>query len=126
MPLSKSAREELCREFLGKAKQAFDALFDDDQQEQLITLTQRENRILQQGGELHSWLLEQHLAQDPVADPAAVEAIRCPKCHRLGVRDKKEKDPVPRQVKTRAGEQEFARRKYRCAHCRRSFFPLGR
>jgi DNA-directed RNA polymerase subunit RPC12/RpoP len=116
----------LCREFLGKAKQAFDALFDDGQQEQLITLTQREARILQQGAELHSWLLEKHLAQDPTANPAEVEAIRCPNCHRVGVPAKQKKDAVPRRVKTRAGEQEFTRRKYRCAHCRRRFFPLGR
>lgn len=126
MTQTKAVREEMRREFLAKANQAFNAVFDEGEQEQLITLTQREDRILQRGGELHAWLLEKHLECDPVANPAEVEAIRCPKCRKLGVRDKKEKEPVARQLTTRAGEQEFARWKYRCPSCRTVFFPLGR
>jgi uncharacterized protein with PIN domain len=118
--------EQRRSEFLAMAGQAYDAMFDADQQEQLITLTQREDRVLGKGGQLLSWLLEQHLQADPLANPAEAEAIRCPKCRRIGVRDKKEKEAVPRRLVTRAGEEHFVRWKYRCPFCRTVFFPLGR
>jgi len=120
------SREELRREFHQLADAAFDGIFADDQQEQLVTMTQREDRVLQKGAEMQAWLLEQHLAADPLADPAEAEALRCPKCRSLGVRDTEEEEPVPRKLKTRAGTQEFQRWKYRCPPCQTVFFPLGR
>lgn len=119
-------REELRQEFQEKAGAAFDAMFDSDQQEQLITLVQREDRVLQKGAEMQAWLLGEHLKADPLADPADSEALHCPKCRSLGVRVSSEEEPVPRQVTTRAGEQELERWKYRCPSCRTVFFPLGR
>lgn len=118
-------REQWRKEFLARAARAFDSVFDEDQQEQLITITQREDRILERGGELQSWLMEQHLQADPLANPAEADALRCPKCHRLGVRDLDEKESVPRLVVTRAGKHEIHRWKYRCPFCRTVFFPLG-
>lgn len=126
MALPGKIREQKRREFQEQAGAAFDAMFDEDQQEQLITLTQREDRVLQKGAELQAWLMEQHLHADPLADPAAAEALRCPKCHRVGVRDEEEKEAVPRALTTRAGKQELRRWKYRCPFCRTVFFPLGR
>jgi hypothetical protein len=126
MALSGKQREQRRKEFLAKAGHAFDAMFDEDQQEQLITMTQREDRVLQKGGELQSWLLEQHLQTDPLANPAEADALRCPKCRRLGVRDSAEQEAVPRVLVTRAGTQEFPRWKYRCPFCRTVFFPLRR
>lgn len=121
-----SNHEQLRKEFQEKAGLAFDAMFGSDQQEQLITLVQREDRVLQKGAELQAWLLEEHLKGDPLADPVASEALYCPKCRCLGVRDGSEKEPVPRRVTTRAGKQEVQRWKYRCPSCRAVFFPLGR
>ena len=121
-----STHEQLRKEFQEKAGLAFDAMFDSDQQEQLITLVQREDRILQKGAQLQAWLLGEHLKKDPLADPAVSEALHCPKCRCLGVRDGNEKEPVPRRVTTRAGKQEVQRWKYRCPSCRTVFFPLGR
>lgn len=126
MPLAMREREQLCQEFVEKSRAVFNAMFDEDQQEQLITMTQREDRILQKSAELQSWLLEKHLAADALANPAEYEALRCPKCRKLGVRDPEEKEAVPRHLKTRAGKQEFKRWKYRCPTCRTVFFPLGR
>ena len=126
MALTGNIRAQKRKEFQEQAGDTFDAMFDEDQQEQLITLTQREDRVLGKGAELQSWLLEQHLHADPLADPAAAEALRCPKCRRLGVRDNDEKEAVPRSFLTRAGKQEILRRKYRCPFCRTVFFPLGR
>jgi hypothetical protein len=120
------SREELRLKFREMADAAFDAMFEDDQQEQLITMTQREDRVLQKGAELQAWLLEQHLTIDPLANPAEAEALRCPKCRSLGVRDGDELEAVPRHLKTRAGKQEFQRWKYRCPSCKAVFFPLGR
>jgi uncharacterized protein with PIN domain len=119
-------RAQLRQEFQERAGAAFDAMFDAEQQEQLITLTQREDRVLQKGAELQAWLLEQHLDADPLADPATADAVRCPKCRRIGVRDEEEKEAVLRGLTTRAGKQAIQRRKYRCPSCRTVFFPLGR
>ena len=63
----RSARLKLRSDFMAMAGEAFDAMFDADQQEQLITLTQREDRVLQKGAELQRWLLARHLALDPAA-----------------------------------------------------------
>ncbi len=116
----------LRREFTEMASEAFDAMFDLDQQEQLITLTQREDRVLQKGAELESWLLARHLDRDGAASPADSPTVTCPSCGRAGVPDGKDKKPAPRRVTTRAGPQELMRRKYRCPKCRRVFFPPGR
>jgi uncharacterized protein with PIN domain len=126
MALPGNIREQKRRKFQEQAGAAFDAMFDEDQQEQLITMTQREDRILEKGGQLQSWLMEQHLLADPLANPAEADALRCPRCRRMGVRDEEEKEAVPRALTTRAGQQEFARWKYRCPFCRTIFFPLGR
>lgn len=120
------SRDEMRAKFHEMADAAFDAMFDDDQQDQLITMTQREDRILQKGAEMQAWLLEQHLTSDPLANPADAEALRCPKCRGLGVRDGDEPEAVPRRLKTRTGKQEFLRWKYRCPSCKTVFFPLGR
>ena len=121
-----STRDDLRRKFRLMAEAAFNAMFDEDQQEQLITMTQREDRILQKSAEMQAWLLEEHLKTDPLADPSQADALRCPKCRGIGVRDGDEKEPVPRDLKTRAGKQAFSRWKYRCPACKAVFFPLGR
>ena len=126
MSLGSAERERFRRAFMEKAGRAFDAMFDDDEQEQLITMTQREDRVLEKGAELQQWLLARHLATDPAAKPPKAEAVACPKCEGTSVRDKSDAKPVPRRVTTRAGPQELRRRKYRCPKCRRVFFPPGR
>ena len=107
-------------------RRAFDAMSDDDQQEQLITMTQREDRVLEKGAQLQEWLPARHLAADPAAKPGRAEAVVCPKCEGAGVRDRSDTKSVPRRVTTRAGPQELGRRKYRCPKCRRDSFPPGR
>ena len=114
----------LREEFLKKADRMFDSMFDVDQQEQLITMTEREDRVLEKGAELQSWLLGHHLRLDPLADPSEAEAICCPNCHEVGIRDPNEVEPVPRGITTRAGRQQIERLKYYCSSCRRVFFPL--
>ena len=122
MPNTNALRSQFRR----MAESAFDAMFDSDQQEQLITMTQREDRILDTTAKMQAWLMERHLETDPLADPAESDALHCPKCRHLGVRDGDEPEAVPRRLKTRAGKQEFKRWKYRCPACKAVFFPLGR
>ncbi len=126
MSLSSAELAGLRREFTGLAGEAFDAMFAPDQQEQLITMTQREDRVLAKGVELQSWLLARHLARDPWGQPKPSEVVPCPKCGHPGVPDKSDTKPVPRRITTRAGPHEFRRRKYRCPKCRKVFFPPGR
>jgi hypothetical protein len=119
-------RDELREKFRQMAEAAFDAMFDDDQQDQLITMTQREDRILETTGRMQAWIMEEHLKADPLADPTEADALRCPKCRGMGVRDGDEPEAVPRHLQTRAGKQAFKRWKYRCPSCKTVFFPLGR
>ena len=119
------SREQLRAKFQKKAGEAFDAMFDEDQQEQLITLVQREDRVLEKGAELQAWLLREHLQFDSLTDRSSRD-LRCPKCHSLGVWVSGDEEPVPRGIMTRAGEQAIERSKCRCPSCRTVFFPLGR
>ncbi len=126
MSVGSAGLAALRREFTKMAGEAFDAMFDPDQQEQLITLTQREDRVLQKGADLQEWLLARHLAGDPQGHPKPWEIMPCPKCGRKGVPDRTDTKPAPRRITTRAGPQELKRLKYRCPECRRVFFPPGR
>lgn len=125
MARSESEQQRLRREFMIHAGEVFDAMFDKGQQEQLITLTQREDRVLEKGAELQQWLLARHLADDPSAASAQSTPVACPKCGHAGLSDKKNVKPVPRRIKTRAGPHELKRRRYRCPKCRKVFFPPG-
>ena len=128
LPVACGHRERLRlrRSFMDMAGEAFDAMFDDDRQEQLVTLTQREDRVLEKGAELQRWLLARHLALDPAAGPATGEVPACPRCGHAGRPDAGDTRPAPRRIATRAGPQELKRRKYRCPKCRKVFFPPGR
>jgi hypothetical protein len=123
MSLTPAKREELHREYLQKANELFESMFDEGRQEQLVTMTQREDCILKGGGELFEWLMARHLEQDSMAVPDRSHSITCPECGHEGVPDGKQPKPVPRLVTTRTGKLRFERRKYRCPHCRAVFFP---
>lgn len=126
MSLNAQDRETLRREFLQRAEGSFAAMFGEEEQEQLITFTQRESRAIREGKKLEAWLLEQHVTADPLADPELAQATQCPRCRRQGLPDEEDQTPVPRQLTSRIGGHEFARRKYRCPSCETVFFPLGR
>lgn len=123
MYLSPTRRKQLHDEYVAKADEVFESMFDEDRQDQLITMTQREDCILKMVGELQSWVMARHLEQDPMSSPEESEATKCPKCKHDGVPDGKEPEPVTRRVTTRTGKQKYHRRKYRCPHCRAVFFP---
>src|ERR1035441_3353634 len=117
----KQARED----FLADLAWAFDSMFDPGKQDQLITLTQREQLAVALGKLLSARMLKQHVARDTATTPSKTGvAACCPKCNQPGA-PVKNADPPQRQLTTLAGELEMSREQYRCEKCRIVFFPLG-
>ena len=117
---------ELRRAWLGHAAAAFDLMFHDDHQADLVTFDQREQRACESVDDLKAWLLAQHLAADPDADPAADHPVCCPRCGKLAKRVQRPDEPLEeRTVLSLGGEVKLKRAKWRCATCRVAFFPSG-
>ena len=107
--------------FMESAGEAFDRMFDANEQHQLITFTQREDRMLELGRKLQIELLQAHLQADPLARPAPGDRVCCPDCGQAGHEDSGQ----TRKLKTRGGETHWKRSVYYCKRCRRSFSPSG-
>ena len=115
-------REEGLEAFLVEARAVYARMFAPVQQAELKTFSQREVRVYEEGRRLSRWLLEQHLERDQDGQ-AAAETQPCPRCQRPSARVEEEREIRP--VTTLVGEITFPRAKYRCKHCRKSFFPSG-
>ena len=106
---------------------AYRRMFEGKSQEELVTLTQRENMAVLIGKELAEFLLEEHVAWDPAAQPAEASATCCPKCGQPGSRAAQgEEELLERRVTTRAGDIGVRRQRWHCAKCRINFFSAGR
>lgn|SRR5262245_23116455 len=122
-----SRREQLRQQWLANANAAFDLLFDDDQQEQLVTFDQREQRVLGLTAELAAWLLEEHTAADPAVRPPDGVPTPCPKCQQPARRRTPPDEPLPeRRLTCDAGEVTLRREQWYCTTCRVAFFPSRR
>jgi hypothetical protein len=120
------SREALRQQWLQHAASAFERMFADDRQEQLITFAQREQCACDLGDDLAAWLIEQHAARDPAVRPAADAPPACPKCGQAAHRLTPEDGPLPeRQLTTSVGDVGLQREQWRCPTCRISFFPSG-
>ena len=105
-------------EFLRRAAEAYDRMLKEDQ-EQMITFEQMEDRALEVGGQLERWLLEQSLAG--AAGRKATQPARCPQCGKaLNL-----SPPEERCVQGRVGPVPLKRPIGYCASCRKSFSPAG-
>ena len=89
-------------EFLRRAAEAYDRMRREDQ-EQMITFEQMEERALEVGEKLERWLLEQKLAAAAERQPG--QQACCPQCHQPLQR----KPPEERRVLARAGGDLRAR-----------------
>lgn len=105
--------------FMELAGEMYERMFGQDQQHQLITFTQREDRALELGEALQTALLKEHLARDPMAQPAEHRAACCPDCRQAGQLQKSQE----RVLRARTGEARWPRAVYYCKRCRRSFSP---
>src|SRR5262249_44095345 len=119
-------REELRRRFVAEAATAFDLMFSQAPDDDLITLAQREQHAHDLGQQLAIALLQQHANTDPTADPAADAPPPCPHCQRPGRRLRGPDEPLPtRRLTVTDGEIRLRRARYRCTACRTVFFPPG-
>jgi hypothetical protein len=100
-------------------------MFEGKSQEELVTLTQRENMAVAIGKELAAFLLEEQVARDPAAEPTEASSTCCPKCGQPGTPAAEEgQELLERTVTTRVGEIALRRQRWECVPCRIFFFPL--
>jgi len=118
-------REALRERWLLRAGQAFERMFAEANQEQLVTFTQREDVACLLGKELAAFLLEEHAAADHQVRPSEKLPPACPKCNQPGERVTKANQNLPeRELTTRAGEIRLKREQWRCKKCRIVFFSV--
>ena len=117
--------------WLVRARAAYDRMFSDKNQEELVTLTEREDMAVSLGKEMAAFLLEEHVAADPARAPAEASTTCCPKCGQPGTpapqKAGKGKASLPeRTVRTRAGDIDMERERWKCGRCRIVFFSARR
>jgi len=120
-------RGTLHERWVQRTEAAYRRMFEGRSQEELVTLTQRENMAMLIARELAAFLLEEHVALDPAAQPAEASTTCCPKCGQPGTRAVQGDEELPeRTVTTRGGDIRVRRERWQCAKCRIVFFPAGR
>ncbi len=113
--------------WLQRAEAAYRRMFEGKGQEELATLTQREDMAVSIGRELAAFLLEEHVAVDPAAQPSEASTTCCPKCGQPGTPAVEGDEELPeRTVTTRAGDIRVRRQRWQCAKCRIVFFSVRR
>jgi hypothetical protein len=112
--------------WLQRTEAAYRRMFEGKSQEELVTLTQREDLAVLIGRELAAFLLEEQVASDPAVRPAEASSTHCPKCGQAGKPAAEGKELLERTVTTRAGDIELRRERWWCAKCRIVFFSVGR
>jgi peptide subunit release factor 1 (eRF1) len=121
--LRRQDREALRERWLLRAGQAFERMFAEVNQGQLVTFTEREDMACLLGKELAVFLLEEHAAADGQVRPSEKQLPSCPKCQKPAERVTKRSEKLPeRELTTRAGEINLRREQWRCQKCRIVFF----
>lgn len=117
----RTAADEARRaKFLEEAGAAFDRMMEEDQ-EQMITFDQMEDRALEVGGKLQRWLVEQCLAEAARRRASALSAC----CSRCGKALQFACAPKERRIRGRTGDVVMRRPEGYCPSCRKAFFPSG-
>jgi hypothetical protein len=125
-PHATSPHDRLRQQWLQQAEAVFELLFDPEQQQQLVTFDQREERVIALTRELSTWLLEQHAAEDPAVRLPPEQTAACPKCGRPAQRRTPAETALPaRSLTCEDGEVTLRREQWYCKTCRVSFFPSG-
>jgi hypothetical protein len=123
--LRRQDREALRERWLLQAGRAFERMFAEANQDQLVTFTEREDMACLLGEELGAFLLQEHAAADRQVRPSEQRPPCCPKCQKPGERVTKRKAKLPeRELTTRAGEIKLRREQWRCKKCRVVFFSV--
>jgi hypothetical protein len=124
----KDARYE---RWLARSAAAYERMFGGKSHEELVTLTEREDMAVCLGKELAAFLLEEHVAADPAKAPAEASSTCCPKCGQPGKpapqkAGKRGVNLPERKVRTRAGDIDIGRERWKCERCRVIFFSARR
>ena len=120
-------RETVQERWVKRTQAAYRRMFEGKSKEELTTLTQRADVAVAIGKELAAFLLEEHVALDPAAQPAEASTTCCPKCGQPGTPAVEEGQELQeRTVMTRAGEIGLSRQRWECAKCRIVFFSARR
>ena len=123
--LRRKDREVLRERWLLRAGQAFERMFAEVNQDQLLTFTEREDMACLLGKELAAFLLEEHAAADSEVRPSEKRPPACPKCEKPGERVTKPDEELPRRdLTTRAGKIKVEREQWQCRKCRVLFFSV--
>jgi len=110
-----------------RTEAAYRRMFEGKSQEELVTLTQRENMAMLIAKEMAAFLLEEHVATDSAAQPAEASTTCCPKCGQPGIPAVEGDEALSeRRVTTRAGDIRVRRQRWRCEKCRIVFFSARR
>jgi hypothetical protein len=118
-------REALRERWLLCAGQAFERMFAEANQGQLVTFTEREDTACLLGKELAAFLLEEHAAADSEVRPSEKRPPTCPKCKEPGDRvTKPDEELLRRDLTTRAGKIKVEREQWQCRKCRVLFFSV--
>jgi hypothetical protein len=120
-------RGTLHERWVERTEGAYRRMFEGKSQEELVTLTQRENMAMLIAKELAAFLLEEHVALDSAAQPAEASTTCCPKCGQPGTPAVAGSEALPeRTVTTRGGDIRVRRQRWRCGKCRIVFFSARR
>lgn len=123
--LHRKDREALRERWLLRAGKAFERMFAEANQEQLVTFTEREDLACLLGKELAGFLLEEHLAVEGTQRAPEHRPPVCPQCQQPAQRATPREEPLPgRSVQTEAGDVELRREQWFCKKCRRLFFSV--
>jgi hypothetical protein len=123
--LRRKDREALRERWLLRAGRAFERMFGEANQDQLVTFTEREDMACLLGKELAAFLLEEHAGADSQVRPSEKRPPCCPRCKQPGARVTKSKEKLPeRDLTTRAGDIQVRREQWRCKKCRLVFFSV--
>lgn len=121
--LTRKDRGALREEFFQRAAVAFERMFAEANQQQLVTFIEREGLACALGKDLAAFLLERHAASDREVRPSDKQPPCCPKCQKPAERVSKRNEKLPeRDVQTDAGKVTLRRERWRCPKCRIVFF----
>jgi hypothetical protein len=123
--LHRKDREALRERWLLHAGRAFERMFAEANQDQLVTFTEREDLACLLGKELATFLLEQHAGADSQVRLSENRPPHCPKCQQAAARVTQRNEPLAeRELTTRAGDIKLGREQWRCSKCRILFFSV--
>jgi hypothetical protein len=123
--LHRKDREALRERWLLRAGQAFERMFAEASQDQLVTFTEREDMACLLGKELAGFLLEEHLTVEGAVRAPEHRPPCCPQCQKPAQRATQGDEELPgRPLTTEAGDIELRREQWFCKKCRRLFFSV--